>query len=90
MGFIGSGTRRLLDGIRVGDPKLVLWGAAIAAIGLVRRLGPPKRQLVYSRNLKKGEAIKIRLARPSSPAPRGRRAWRVGGGSGAGRTQDRR
>lgn len=70
MRLIGSATRRLLGGIRAGDPKVVLLGAAIAAIGLVRRLGPPKRQLVYSRNLKKGEAIQIRLAEPRSTQDR--------------------
>jgi hypothetical protein len=42
-------------------------GAALLAIGLARRLDGPKRELVYSQKLKKGESVRVRLARADEP-----------------------
>ena len=43
-------------------------GAAMLAIGWVRRLYRPDRQLLYSRTLRKGDVLRIRLLGSDDPA----------------------
>lgn len=62
MDILGTGLRRLLGAIRGQNIPLVLLGAAIVAIGLARRIEPPGDTLVYSKKLKTGESIRVRLA----------------------------
>lgn len=38
------------------------------AIGWVRRLARPKRELLYSRDLRKGDSLRIRLLGAGDPA----------------------
>jgi len=67
MDLVGTGLRRVLGAIRSQNVPLVLMGAALLAIGLARRLDGPKRELVYSQKLKKGESVRVRLARADEP-----------------------
>ncbi len=43
-------------------------GAALLAMGWVRRLYRPDRQLLFRRTLRKGEAVRIRLLGADDPA----------------------
>lgn len=63
MDLIGFGARRVLGGVRGGDPRWAAIGALAVVIGLVRRLNQPKRKLIYSQALKPGEAVRIQLAK---------------------------
>jgi len=56
------GARRLLAAIRAQNIPVVALGAAIAAIGLIRRLEGPQERLVYSQRLKPGESVRVGLA----------------------------
>ena len=53
----GSGVRSLFRGLRTGDVKLVLAGAALLAIGYLRK--PRPSRVVYQRRLRPGESIHI-------------------------------
>ncbi len=68
MDLIKDGARALFGGARRGNTPLVGLGAAMLAIGWVRRLYRPDRELLYSRTLRKGEAIRIRLLGADDPA----------------------
>jgi hypothetical protein len=57
MQLAGQGTRNLLRGLRTGDAKLVLFGAALLAFGYLRK--PRPSQVVYQKRLKPGETIRI-------------------------------
>jgi hypothetical protein len=48
-------------GARRGNPALTGVGAALAAIGLVRRMARPKRELLWAKTLKPGESYRIRV-----------------------------
>ena len=48
-------------GARRGNPALTGVGAALAAIGLVRRLARPRRELLWARTLRPGEVYRIRV-----------------------------
>jgi hypothetical protein len=67
MDLIGFGARRALGGIRGGDPRWAAIGALALVIGVLRRLNQPKRELLYSQDLKPGAAVRIQLAEPKSP-----------------------
>lgn len=43
-------------------------GAVMLAMGWVRRLYRSDRELIYSRNLKRGDALRIRLLGSDDPA----------------------
>lgn len=62
MDLIGFGARRALGGIRGGDPRWAALGALAVVIGLLRRLNQPKRELIYSQDLKPGQAVRVQLA----------------------------
>jgi len=52
----------LARGARSGSAALAGLGATLLAVGWLRRR--PKRVLVYSKTLKKGEALRVRLVEP--------------------------
>ena len=66
--LIRDGAKAFFGGARRGSAPLVGLGAALMAMGWVRRLYRPDRELLFSRTLRKGEAVRIRLLDPDSPA----------------------
>lgn len=68
MDLVKTGARALFGGARRGSSPLVGLGAALLAMGWVRRLYRPDRELLYQRTLRKGEAIRIRLLGADDPA----------------------
>lgn len=67
MDLIKTGARALFGGARRGSSPLVGLGAALLAMGWVRRLYRPDRELIYQRTLRKGEALRIRLLGADDP-----------------------
>ena len=63
--FFVFGVRQLFGGARRGQPGLTALGAAITIWGLSRKLARGERQ-IYSRELKEGETIRIRMWRGDS------------------------
>lgn len=61
MDFIRTGIRTLAGGARRGNALLAGLGTAAALIGAFRRFARPGRQLLYSRTLRPGEALQVRL-----------------------------
>ena len=57
------GLRQLFGGARRGQPGLAGLGAALTAIGWMRSRRRSGKELIYSRTLKPGETIKIRMLR---------------------------
>ncbi|MCJ7724823.1 MAG: hypothetical protein MUP76_00330 [Acidimicrobiia bacterium] len=68
MNLIRDGARALFGGARRGSTPLVGLGAAMLAMGWVRRLYRPNRELLFSKTLRKGEALRIRLLGADDPA----------------------
>jgi hypothetical protein len=66
--LIKDGARALFGGARKGNTPLVGLGAAMLAAGWVRRLYRSDRELIYTRTLRKGDAIRIRLLGAEDPA----------------------
>jgi len=64
MDLTAIGLRRMLGAIREQNAPLVLFGAALLAIGLARRLDRVAAGPVYSQKLKPGESVRVTLARP--------------------------
>jgi hypothetical protein len=62
--LIRQGAKALFGGARRGNTALTGLGAALLAMGWVRRLYRSDRELLYSRTLRKGEAVRIRLLGP--------------------------
>lgn len=54
----------MLKGLRVGDPKLILWGAALLLYGWARRHESP--ELVYEKKLRPGQRVEIAVERPQT------------------------
>jgi len=65
--FFKDGARTLFGGARKGNTPLVGLGAAMMALGWARKLYRNDRELIYSRTLKKGQAIRIRLLDADDP-----------------------
>ena len=61
MNLTRLGARALFGGARVGNSGLAAIGAALLALKLLRKTARPKKQLLYSRTLKPGETLRIRL-----------------------------
>ena len=68
MDLIKDGARAFFGGARRGNTPLVGLGAIMLAVGWVRRLYRPDRELIYSRTLRKGDALRIRLLGAKDPA----------------------
>ncbi len=58
-----TGAKLLSRGMRGGNAALTFVGALLAARGILRWLDRPDRELLYSKRLKPGEAIKIGLVK---------------------------
>jgi hypothetical protein len=56
-----TGARLLSKGMRGGNGALTLLGALLAARGIVRWLDRPDRELLYSKRLKPGQSLEIRV-----------------------------
>jgi hypothetical protein len=48
-------------GARKGNAALAGFGAALSAIGLVRRMSRPRRELLWAKTLRPGESYRIRV-----------------------------
>jgi len=59
--FLPRGLSLAFRGARRGNTALTGIGAALAAIGFVRRLARPKRELLWSKTLRPGETYRIRV-----------------------------
>ena len=60
--FFSFGIRQLFGGARRGQPMVAALGAAITIWGLLRRLDR-KDKPVYTRKMRDGEMIRIRMLR---------------------------
>ncbi len=60
--MLSFGLRQLFGGARRGQPALAGLGAALSIVGWLRSRKRPDR-LIYSRKLKDGESVSIRLLR---------------------------
>jgi len=56
-----TGARLLSRGMRGGNGALTLLGALLAARGVLRWLERPDRELLYSKRLKPGQRLEIRV-----------------------------
>jgi len=66
--LLKNGARALFGGARRGNAPLAGLGAALMAVGWVRRLYRPDRELLFSRTLRKGESIRIRMLDADDPS----------------------
>ncbi len=64
--FVSFGVRQLFGGARRGQPVVAALGAAVSIWGLFRRLNDRERKPVYTRELKEGESLRIRMFRGES------------------------
>ena len=62
--LVTSGVSKLFRGLRTGDQRALLAGAAMAALGLWRRSSAPKRTLIHREVVKEGSSLVIRNADP--------------------------
>lgn len=62
--LVRSGIRRAFRGIREGDQRNLLAGAAIAAFGWWRRSSTPTRELLYRQELRDGQSVVVRRTGP--------------------------
>ncbi len=60
--------RTLAAGARPGNTALAGLGAAVLAVGLLRRRAPSRRRLLYARTLSEGETIRIAVRGPKDEA----------------------
>jgi len=58
---IARGLKFLARGARTGNAGFAGLGAALAAYGWMKRKARPKRELLFARTLKPGDALRIRL-----------------------------
>jgi hypothetical protein len=58
--LITTGASRFFQGLRTGDQRTLLTGAAIAAVGLWRRVARPKKVLISRTVVKEGSSLVIR------------------------------
>ena len=61
--LVSFGLTSLFRGARRGQAPLAGLGAAFALAGYLRDRRGPKKELIYSRNLRDGEALRVRLRR---------------------------
>jgi hypothetical protein len=66
--LLNNGLRSLAGGARRGNGLLTAAGAAFLAFEWIRRTTRPKRELLFSRKLKPGEALRIRLVEDEGEA----------------------
>lgn len=56
---VSAGATRVLRGLREGDQRTLLTGAALAAYGLLKKSGP-QRELIARREVPRGSTVVIR------------------------------
>jgi hypothetical protein len=61
--LLTNGLRYLFGGARRGQTGLAGVGAAMTIVGWLRRRAAPKRELLWAKNLKNGETVKVRMVR---------------------------
>jgi hypothetical protein len=66
--LIKDGARILFGGARKGNRPMVGLGGVMLAMGWVRTRYRPNRELLFSRTLRKGDAIRIRMLGTNDPA----------------------
>jgi hypothetical protein len=66
MKLLKYGPTYLFGGARRGQSPLAALGAAMTIIGWLRSRRGPERELIYSRTLKDGEAVTVKLLRGGS------------------------
>ncbi len=66
--FVKTGLVLLFRGARRGQSPLAALGAAMSIIGWLRSRRGPAKELVYSRNLRDGEALTVKLLRNGAVA----------------------
>ena len=64
--FLKNGLMLLFRGARRGQSPLAALGAAMSIIGWFRSRRGPEKELIYSRTLKDGEALTVKLLRDGS------------------------
>jgi hypothetical protein len=64
--LVRSGIRRAFRGVREGDQRMLLAGAAMAAFGWWRRSSTPTRELLYRRELDDGQSVVVRRTGPGA------------------------
>jgi hypothetical protein len=65
--LIRSGARALAGGARRGSPGLAGLGTALVILGWMRRHRRPRRELLFARTLRPGDAWRIRLLPDDEP-----------------------
>lgn len=63
MNWIGHGLRFLFGGARRGQTGLAGLGAVMSLVGWIRRRSGPQRELLWAKNLKDGETVRIKMVR---------------------------
>lgn len=58
--LVSLGTTRLLQGLRTGDQRALLMGAAVAAFGWWRKSAGPEKVLVHREVVEEGRSVVIR------------------------------
>ena len=66
--FMKNGLMLLFRGARRGQSPLAALGAAMSVIGWLRSRRAPEKELIYSRTLKDGEAVTVKLLRNGAVA----------------------
>ncbi len=61
------GIQQLLSGLRRGSSAAAGFGAALVLLGWMRDHLRPAKERIYSRRLREGEMVKIRLVRGTTP-----------------------
>ncbi len=65
--LVTLGAGRFLQGLRTGDQRMLLAGAAITAFGLWRRSTRPKKVLVSRTVVREGTSLVVRNGSDQSP-----------------------
>ncbi len=60
---IWRGLQWLFGGARTGNSFLAGLGTAVSIVGWMRKRRGPAKELVFAKNLREGEAIKVRFMR---------------------------
>lgn len=66
-GLMSSGLVRLFRGLREGDQRMLYAGAAMLAYGWLRKTAPPKKELLYRRQVPVGSTVVVRYRKGDEP-----------------------
>lgn len=65
--LIGDGAGRAFRGLRTGDQRSLLIGAAMVGFGLLRRSAPAKKELLVRQVVPEGATVVVRHRRGEAP-----------------------